>query len=100
MITEAPVRFRYSDVQSSNIRAVGWGDGTLFVAFHHGGVYRYSDVPESIYDSLRNAPSVGKYFNQEIKGRFHFDRLDEQDPQLHDLPLLASADEGVSAAGT
>lgn len=32
-------------VSSSNIASIGYENGTLYVAFNHGGVYAYSGVP-------------------------------------------------------
>jgi lysyl-tRNA synthetase, class II len=46
----------------------------LKVDFTNGSVYLYRDVPESIYNNLKNAPSKGQYFNAEIKDKFGFDR--------------------------
>ena len=47
---------------------------TLRVVFANGGVYKYSDVPESIYQELKETSSVGQYFNSQIKDKFGFDR--------------------------
>lgn len=35
-----------------------------------GSVYRYYEVPESIYSNLVNAESVGRYYNQAIRGQY------------------------------
>lgn len=32
--------------------------------------YKYFDVPEPIYEALRDAESRGRFFNEVIKGRF------------------------------
>jgi lysyl-tRNA synthetase, class II len=47
---------------------------TLKIEFTNGGVYKYHDVPDSIYKELKDAPSVGKYFNTHIKEKFGCDR--------------------------
>ena len=39
-------------VSSSNIASIGYENRTLYVLFHNGGLYAYSDVPESIYNEL------------------------------------------------
>lgn len=59
-------------VSSGNISEIGYdpANETLELMFHHGGVYQYYNVPNHVYEQLRRAPSIGKYFNSEIKGRF------------------------------
>lgn len=59
-------------VSSLNLSEIGYDPAseTLEVMFHHGGVYQYYNVPFHVYEQLRNAPSIGKFFNAEIKGRF------------------------------
>jgi hypothetical protein len=59
-------------VHSSNIRAVGYEPETrtMEVEFHSGGVYRYSGVPETIYQGLMQAASKGSYFHDHIKDRY------------------------------
>ena len=32
--------------------------------------YKYFDVPQDLYQALRDAPSRGAFYNQFIKGRF------------------------------
>ena len=39
-----------------------------------GSVYLYHDVPESVYQEMKDAPSVGQYFNAKIRDQFGFDR--------------------------
>jgi lysyl-tRNA synthetase class 2 len=47
---------------------------TLRVEFNHGSVYQYRDVPDSVYQELKNAPSVGQYFNTHIREKYGQDR--------------------------
>jgi hypothetical protein len=35
-----------------------------------GRRYKYFDVPEFIYEALRDADSRGRFFNQSIRGKF------------------------------
>lgn len=56
------------EVKSSNIHAIGWKDGMLMVRFKNGTEYHYYDVPEDEHKKLMAAESVGKHFNQHIKG--------------------------------
>lgn len=46
----------------------------LKIEFNHGGIYKYLDVPESIYKELKETPSVGQYFNSKIRDKFGCDR--------------------------
>ena len=46
----------------------------LRVVFGNGSVYKYLDVPESIYKELNETSSVGQYFNSQIRDKFGFDR--------------------------
>lgn len=61
-------------VRSSNIRAIGYEPETrtLEVEFHSGGVYRYSGVPESVYQGLMHSASKGSFFHHHIKDRYPF----------------------------
>lgn len=58
--------------QSSNLDAGSYDPetGEMTITFKSGSTYSYSGVPQSVWDGLKNAPSAGKYFNSEIKGRF------------------------------
>ena len=46
----------------------------LKIEFKNSSIYKYFDVPESIYEELKIAPSVGKYFNSNIREKFGCDR--------------------------
>lgn len=66
-------------VKSTKIDAVGYlpvNGGLLVIRFTRGGTYVYEGVPSEIYQSLMQADSKGKYFEQHIKGQFEFERLD------------------------
>jgi hypothetical protein len=43
---------------------------TLCVSFRDTGKYLYYDVPDTLFDALCEAPSVGTFFNEKIKGHF------------------------------
>lgn len=57
-------------VESSNIAAVGHTDGTLTVQFKSGAIYDYADVPSEVFEEFVSADSVGRYFNQNLVGRY------------------------------
>jgi len=64
-------------VSSSNLRSIGYdiSTQTLEIEFNSGGIYRYSHVPENIYNGLMNAPSHGRYFNYFIKNTYPTKRV-------------------------
>lgn len=59
-------------VQSSNIDSIGYDKETeiLEIEFNNRRVYQYFNVPINVYIELMNAPSHGKYFNQNIKNDY------------------------------
>lgn len=62
-------------VHSSNVASVGWQDNIMEVAFKNGGVYRYYNVPEDVYEGMLRTPSVGKYLHREVKGKYMFRKV-------------------------
>ncbi|NER26617.1 MAG: lysine--tRNA ligase [Symploca sp. SIO1C4] len=46
----------------------------LRVEFKSGSVYKYQDIPQSVYQELKNAPSVGQYFNSQIREKYGHDQ--------------------------
>ena len=42
----------------------------LEVCFHSGHVYRYTGVPNYIFQELIGADSAGRFYNKRIKGKF------------------------------
>ena len=56
-------------VTSSNIAEIGFDENTsvLYIRFNNGQLYSYDDVPESVYNDLQSAPSIGRYFYQNIR---------------------------------
>ncbi len=64
-------------VNSSNLVSVGYGadSETLEVEFKNGDVYQYYNVPLFMYERLRMADSLGRFFNAEIKPAFPCEKL-------------------------
>lgn len=54
-------------VNSSNIYAVGYDDGEMYVEFLDGSVYRYDDVPLDIWKGMLLVNSKGSYLHWRIK---------------------------------
>jgi KTSC domain-containing protein len=50
--------------------------GELLVVFQTGKRYRYHAVSAEIAEGMRRAFSKGEYFNEHIRDRFAFERLD------------------------
>jgi len=57
-------------VNSSAIRAVGYDGYTLVVVFHNSGRYDHPGVPSYVFHGLMNASSMGRYYNQNIRGKY------------------------------
>jgi len=59
-------------VQSSCVATVGYDPVTsvLEIEFKNGKVYRYQQVPRAAYRLLMQAPSIGRYVNEQIVPRF------------------------------
>lgn len=66
---------RRVQVESSSITAVGYDHqtGTLEIVFSGGEIYRYFEVPRSVYDELMASKSKGAFVNARIKQVFPFD---------------------------
>ena len=56
-------------VISSNIASIGYDHDNMIleIEFLKGAIYRYHNVPQSIYDELITAASHGKFFAAYIK---------------------------------
>ena len=63
---------RARSLQSTMIRRVVFDDdaGTLLVVFRSGLRYIYEGVPRAIYDAIGKAASAGRFFNEQVKGRY------------------------------
>ena len=68
-------RLNMTTVISSDIKSVGYENGTLHVRFHSGGLYEYTNVPAALYDGLMSAASHGRYFHKYIRGRYNDHRI-------------------------
>jgi hypothetical protein len=64
-------------VDSSSVTRVGHDEATqdLTVEFTGGRKYVYADVPETVYENLLTAKSVGKFVNDKIKSKYLFTAL-------------------------
>ncbi|MEK0448884.1 MAG: hypothetical protein RL088_1152 [Verrucomicrobiota bacterium] len=64
-------------VDSSNLKSVGFDEKSrvLEIQFHHGGIYRYHDVPAETHAALMKAESKGRYFQTNIRNKFRFEKV-------------------------
>lgn len=62
-------------VASSNLESVGYDNGTLYVRFHDGSLYRYEGVPSSVYAGLMSATSKGSYLHANIAYSYKYERI-------------------------
>lgn len=71
------IKMEMTRVESSNIEQVGYEEEseTLQVEFKNGGMYQYFDVPQHVYEELRDADSVGKYLAYSIKGIYRYSKV-------------------------
>jgi hypothetical protein len=65
------------ELRSSNLRALEYESSNrkLTIEFHSGGIYRYSNVPETVVQGLLRAYSAGRYFHQWIKSSYPSNRI-------------------------
>ena len=65
-------------VKSSFFHSVGYNKKSqiLEIEFLNGTIYEYSEIPKKLHEGLMAASSLGKYYNQYIKGQFSSKRLE------------------------
>lgn len=64
---------QHETLSSSNLESFGYDpiSRTMEVRFKNGNTYSYPDVAPEFAEGLRSAPSPGRYFQAEIRGRFY-----------------------------
>lgn len=62
-------------VISSDLKSIGYENGTLYVMFRNGKTYSYSGVPYDVFTSLLNAESKGKFFSKYIRNVYPCTKL-------------------------
>ena len=63
---------RAVSLSSSLIARIAYDDArrTLKVRFRDDRAYLYFDVPPSIFQAMKSAPSAGRFYNEEVKARY------------------------------
>jgi len=66
------------ELQSTSLNAATYQDQSAFLEleFQSGEIYRYLAVPVQTYQELLRAESKGRYFNQHIRNRFTYTKID------------------------
>jgi hypothetical protein len=66
------------NVSSSNVSQIGYDDANqiLYVRFLSNSLYVYKDVPQWIYEELKDAPSVGSYLHRNVKNIYAYERIE------------------------
>ncbi len=61
---------------SSNIARFAYDSTSrvLTVEFLKGGTYNYFDVPDTVFEQMKEAPSKGQFLAQSIKGAYRYAR--------------------------
>ena len=74
-----------ASVESSTLRSAGHDDqsAVLELQFRNGAVYQYGLVPRSVYQDLLRSPSKGGYFNQNIRGKYPYQRVQKPSSPRH-----------------
>jgi hypothetical protein len=55
---------------------------TLMIRFKTGDIYEYYKVDERTYEDLMKATSIGKYFTQNIRGKYEFKKIGNERDML------------------
>ena len=63
------------EVNSSNIRKIGYENGDLYVEYKSGNTYIYKNIPQNLYESFMKAESKGKFMNAEVKGKYEYKKF-------------------------
>lgn len=62
-------------VASSNVDALAYHRGHLYIRFQNGAVYEYDSVPIKLFHEISKADSPGREFNLRIRGHYEYRKL-------------------------
>ena len=68
-------------LKSSNVAAARYleEEKILEVRFTNGAEYQYLDVPKELFESLQEAESVGRFFGENLRGKYESKRKEKED---------------------
>jgi hypothetical protein len=74
-------------VTSSNIMTVGFDadTDTLAVEFKSGHIYHHSGVPSELVERFLNADSKGRFYADNVRGKFKSELMTGVCPACHDI---------------
>jgi hypothetical protein len=77
------------DLQSTLLNAATYQDQNAFLdlEFQGGAIYRYIGVPVQLYQGFLQSESKGRYFNQHIRSRFPYTKLDPAPSRTDGNPI-------------
>ncbi len=77
-LLEEEETFEILPVASTMASAIGYdcGNQVLQIEFNNGAIYEYSDIDEDTWEDLYTSDAVGRYINQNIKGKYLSQRID------------------------
>jgi len=92
---------RVPPVKSTGIRSVAYDADarTLDVEFSSSRVYRYFDVPPSVYEWLTRVESKGRFINRLVKDRYRYERIDVARDADEEADLLESLRKSLDDRG-
>jgi len=66
-------RIKREPVESTALAAVGYSRKlhALEIEFNNGAIYRYEDVPVAVYRGLLGADSKARYYDQNVRAKYH-----------------------------
>ena len=70
---------KWVEVESTNIEKFHYNrkNRTLFVVYKkNSDIYCYSRVPESVFNALLRAKSVGEFISNKVKPKYSVDKLE------------------------
>jgi hypothetical protein len=85
---------RVAAVESTTLVTVSYDHARELLQLEFGSraIYQYFHVPAAVHQSLLDASSKGRYFNQAIRGRFPYWRIADFDGDPRRAELAAGCD--------
>ena len=82
---------RVASVESTTLATVAYDEAQELwqLEFCGRAVYRYFGVPPTVHQARLGAPSKGRYFNQNIRGRFAYQLVLNSDTVPQDAEMSA-----------
>lgn len=67
----------FREDESTNVDKIRYHhkDASFDVTYRNGNTYRYFDVPSIVFRQAVNAPSIGSFLSQTMKGEYRYSRV-------------------------